>query len=388
MAAETKAILKTTLGKVLTSKGEKKFFFAYAGGRRKDGKGDGELAVLGKKPKKEDVEGELAEKKDYFEGFCWTGNMPENAETIYFQGKGKQLSAAIVAKMVKTAKLTAGKQYDFQIPSEAEELRAAKLKEGDEEEVPAAPPKATAAPAPAKAPPASPKPQTAAPTPAQTQAADFAKKMADWTPALKAAMAAKGPHAATIAGLLAEATTLAKPGGNMAHALAKLTECHALATGASGGGTATATAPKPDGKTAPPSSQVPVGKVAAAVVRAELEQVRLRAVKGIDQLAAALRRVKDPRGPQVAGIITKLATSFPGEMEPLLQKLETAVQDNKAAQVPALKADIQKAAKTWLAFLQEHAKHIHGCETNPLGVSIQIADPIRAALKSIVKITA
>jgi hypothetical protein len=61
-------------------------------------------------------------------------------------------------------------------------------------------------------------------------AAQWKKNLAEWTPALKAALAAKGPSAAAIAKLLAQATALSKPGGDMAQALAKLTDCHALAT--------------------------------------------------------------------------------------------------------------------------------------------------------------
>jgi hypothetical protein len=62
-------------------------------------------------------------------------------------------------------------------------------------------------------------------------AAQWKAKLAEYTPALKAALAAKGPNAAAIAKLLAQATALSKPGGDMVQALAKLTECHKLATG-------------------------------------------------------------------------------------------------------------------------------------------------------------
>jgi hypothetical protein len=69
-------------------------------------------------------------------------------------------------------------------------------------------------------------------TPAATDpAVEYRAKLAEWTPAIKAALAAKGPSAADIAKLLAQATALSKPGGDMAQALAKLMQCHALATG-------------------------------------------------------------------------------------------------------------------------------------------------------------
>jgi protein-arginine kinase activator protein McsA len=60
-------------------------------------------------------------------------------------------------------------------------------------------------------------------------AAAWKARLAEWTPAIKAALAAKGPRAADIGKLLAQATALSKPGGDIAQALEKLTECHALA---------------------------------------------------------------------------------------------------------------------------------------------------------------
>src|SRR5262249_39766138 len=79
-----------------------------------------------------------------------------------------------------------------------------------------------------------------APTP--NLAAEYKSKLAEWTPALKTAMAGKGPHAADIAKLLAQSSALAKPDGNMLQALAKLTECHKLATAGDGNSAQTATA--------------------------------------------------------------------------------------------------------------------------------------------------
>lgn len=133
--------------------------------------------------------------------------------------------------------------------------------------------------------------------------------------------------------------------------------------------------------------QVTTGKVAAAVLRQELETIRLRAVQGVDQLAAVLRALPDPRGTQVADIISQLSTNFPAETGPLLAKLDTAVQSGDTTQVQSLRAEIQKSAKRWMTFLQDNADHIRGCEINPLGVTVNISEPIRAALKSIVRIT-
>ena len=123
--------LKLTLPKLMSSNGGKKFFFAYAAGKRKDGKGDGELLVRGTKPKKTEIEGEMADCKEVVEGVCWTGKTADDAGTVYMQGKGKKISAMLVSKISLTAKRITGKQYDFQVPSEAEEARVAALAEGD-----------------------------------------------------------------------------------------------------------------------------------------------------------------------------------------------------------------------------------------------------------------
>jgi hypothetical protein len=208
--------LKPMLTKVLASGGEKKFFFAFGSGKRKDGKGEGELAVSGQKPKKAAIEGALADCKEVFEGCCWTGNGPDNKDTVYFQGNGKKLSTGVVAKMALTAKRVTANQYDFQIPSAEEESRVAKLAPEPDGASPQDTPAANESPG------------------AADLAAEWKKKSTDWTLAIKVALAAKGPNTPAIAKLLAQAVAQSKPGGDMAQALAKLTECHALATGAVG----------------------------------------------------------------------------------------------------------------------------------------------------------
>ena len=72
-------------------------------------------------------------------------------------------------------------------------------------------------------------------------------------------------------------------------------------------------------------------------------------------------------------------------MENLLARLDGAVKSGDAVEAKSLRGEVQKTAKTMLAFLQDNADFIRGCETNPLGIAIQIAEPIRNSLKSIVK---
>src|SRR5262245_11501154 len=95
-------------------------------------------------------------------------------------------------------------------------------------------------------------------------AAQWKKNLADWTPAIKAALAAKGPNAAAIGKLLAQAVALAKPGGDLALALEKLTECHALASNQSPAG-----GPGPGGAAARPEV-VPIWLKAKEIGRAHV----------------------------------------------------------------------------------------------------------------------
>lgn len=59
-------------------------------------------------------------------------------------------------------------------------------------------------------------------------AAEWKARIGELTPAIKEALAAKGPNAGEIGKLFAQATALSKPGGDMVQALAKLDECQAL----------------------------------------------------------------------------------------------------------------------------------------------------------------
>jgi hypothetical protein len=97
-------------------------------------------------------------------------------------------------------------------------------------------------------------------------AAQWKKNLAEWTPAIKAALAAKGPNAAAIAKLFTQAAALAKPGGDLAQALAKLTECHDLATGRTADGEASAGQAEPQ---TPTGQQAPTD---AAALQAEYER--------------------------------------------------------------------------------------------------------------------
>jgi hypothetical protein len=129
-------------------------------------------------------------------------------------------------------------------------------------------------------------------------AAEWKAKLAELTPAIKTALAARGPNAGDIGKLLAQATALSKPGGDMAQALAKLTECHALAT------TGTPPSPSANGR--------------AALVK------RLNGLAGA--IKAALTGTNAARVQTLSGAVSRLlknndiaqASRMLDELEPLL----------------------------------------------------------------------
>ena len=140
------------------------------------------------------------------------------------------------------------------------------------------------------------------------------------------------------------------------------------------------TGPSGPGKT-------PTGKVAAAVLRSELQTIRTNAARGLAQLAAALKGKSDPRARQIEPIVAKLAQNMPTELEETLQQLDAAVKSGDASAAQSLRRDIQQKAKGWLTFLQAHAHEIDCSENNPWGIAVAIAQPVRDSLTSILKTT-
>jgi hypothetical protein len=434
--------LKDFLKKVLASKGEKKFFFAYGAGKRKDKKGEGELAVRGKKPKKADVEAELLDAGDVFEGVCWIGNRPENSETVYFQARGKKLSTALVTKMIKTAKTTTGRQYDFQIPSAEEEARAAKLPEGEEDTGPAG-----------VLPPAPP-PGAAAPPPPPPGGAAVLKRLNAMSANIKAALG--GPAAARVQSLLVGVNGLIK-NKDFVQAWKALDELESLLTQVQ-----TAPPPPPAGRTEPKPAGADLGqkwrerfaelepryqevlktqpanagalraamdfanasaekgdfaKALAALTRLEAlleaartlgketdvipegivkqrveqlekaaqrwHEVHFQSIEGLESLMQQLRADDDPDLHEIANRVDVLTKEIPGEIEASLAKLSAAVRAADAGETAKWVNQVQLGVRKCEGFLQDNLPDIERCEENPFDVPVMIQRPLRETLANI-----
>jgi hypothetical protein len=339
--------LKDMLKKLLTFKGEKKFFFAYGTGKRKDGKGDGELVVRGKKPKKAEIEEKLADGKDVFEGVCWTGNRPDNGETVYFQGKGKKLSAMLITKMVKTAKETIGKHYDFQLPSPEEEARAEKLSEGegDASAEPVAPAAAGASVLP---PPAAPPPPPAPPS-ADSGKAAVIKRLNALSGDIKTALA--GPEKARVQTLFVSVNALVKK-GDFVQADKVLDELEPLVKRAQ------AAAPPPTGQQAPTD---------AAALHAEWE----RRVLALEPKIWEANKTRAGEAKWMKLFTSAQDLGFEGEYDKALQilnKLEELLKAKGA--VPPVGAAADALRAQWDArFAEVDARYQAILQTQPANAS-------------------
>ncbi len=137
--------------------------------------------------------------------------------------------------------------------------------------------------------------------------------------------------------------------------------------------------------TAPSAGQ---GVVTAAVTRLELQQVRLSAIQGVNQLEKALRETNDAIALHVAEIVSQLSRNLPTELESILERFDQAVTIRDTGSILALKGEIRTAAKAWLQFMEQNASHIAGCESNPWNIPVRIVQPIRNSLSAILKVAA
>lgn len=133
---------------------------------------------------------------------------------------------------------------------------------------------------------------------------------------------------------------------------------------------------------------VPEGKVSLERLRLELNTARTQAGAAVGALEATLRDTGHETFLEVADHLGDLARSFPAEVEGTLAKLEAAVLAGDTAAAEGLRAKVREGVQGWLAFLQENAASIRGCEGNPFGVTVAIAGPIRQTLNAILSAAA
>jgi hypothetical protein len=174
--------------------------------------------------------------------------------------------------------------------------------------------------------------------------AEWKAKLAEWMPAIKAALTAKGPNAAAMTKLLTQANALSKPGGNMVLALAKLTECYALMTGATVSGDAAQADDGLDGL-------LKECRDAYAQTRKDLQaEVRLMEEKIVATFT--LDAGYDPG--QVAEAAERVNAAHNGLDTNLIETLDIALKSSDVAERRSLRAQAAELVDDYLAFLDSN----------------------------------
>jgi hypothetical protein len=346
--------------------GKKKYHFAYGTGKRKDGKGEGELLVRGKKLKKQDVE-QACECHDFLMGLCWSS---PSGETVFFQATGKKLSQMLVAKMALTAKRVIGKPYDFQLPSPEEEARASALTEGDEDGD--SPRNGSPAAVPAAAPPGAP------PPPSAGEAARWQGRRKALEALLLAALKAQRGDTNKMRAVFTFAQAKAQA-GEFHSALQALDTLEKLLRAAVAAPAAPAA---PAVSAAPARAEFSVAKLGKA--RLEWISARTKAIGEIKRLQAALQAKyqNDPaEQTTLASAVQELELVFDELNEDLGDQLD-GVLNASGAQRPVLARVAGATLAQFLSFVEtdELMKLLDGNEVLP---NMQVTGQVRARLQAI-----
>jgi hypothetical protein len=128
---------------------------------------------------------------------------------------------------------------------------------------------------------------------------------------------------------------------------------------------------------------VPEGKVTFEAVRVRWQQIKVQSFKGLVQLVGALKADGDEDALKIAGIVGRLATDFPAQLDSALARLGKAVEAGDRAAVVAGKKEATQHLRACLAYMSANEFYVARCEDNPYDVPVAIRKPLTASLKEI-----
>ena len=132
---------------------------------------------------------------------------------------------------------------------------------------------------------------------------------------------------------------------------------------------ATATAGQPTSpKSAMPGPLAEAAKYAAALTT--WQQASAAALSAVDTLVSALEATGDEVAQAIASVIESLQSTFPDTLDDALTNLAKSAQAGNAADAELNRNKSEIAIKAALAYLNNNAKTIDGCEHNPFGISV------------------
>lgn len=113
------------------------------------------------------------------------------------------------------------------------------------------------------------------------------------------------------------------------------------------------------------------------------EQASAAALSATDKLLSALSGMNDELAQGIAGIIQKMRNDFPDTLDDALTGLAKSAKAGNVADAGTFQVKSEIAIKAALAYLNNNAKTIEGCEQNPFGVNVSFRAPLTEALKQV-----
>ena len=113
------------------------------------------------------------------------------------------------------------------------------------------------------------------------------------------------------------------------------------------------------------------------------ERASAAALSGVNKLASNLQATGDVVALAVVARIESLQSTFPDTLDDALTMLAKSAKSGIAADAELHRKTSENAIKAALAYLNNNAKTINGCETNPFGINVAIRAPLTEALKQV-----
>jgi hypothetical protein len=132
---------------------------------------------------------------------------------------------------------------------------------------------------------------------------------------------------------------------------------------------------------APKDSTQEAEKYAEALKTWELASAA--ALDATDKLISALEATGDELAQAIASIIEKMRVDFPDTLDDALTNLAASAKSGNSGDTELYRNKSEIAIKAALAFLNNNAQTIDGCEHNPFAIGVPFRAPLTEALKQV-----
>ncbi len=113
------------------------------------------------------------------------------------------------------------------------------------------------------------------------------------------------------------------------------------------------------------------------------EKASSAAIIATDKLVSSMRGIDDEVAQAIADIIEQMRNDFPDTLDDALTGLAAAAKLGKEADAEGFRNKAEIAVRAALAYLNNNAQTIEGCEQNPFGVTVSFRAPLTESLKQV-----